>query len=55
MSVFDDQSPMNFEVLIFDGTMWSFVDWTAAREIMQIIDKFQELGVTILLAGLSCE
>ena len=49
----EQPSPLDFGVLILDATMWSFVDWTAAREILQIIDRLQELGVTILFAGLS--
>ena len=48
-------SPLDFSVLIFDATMWSFVDWTAGREIVQIIDKFRELEVAVLFAGLSCK
>nr|CAB3266192.1 solute carrier family 26 member 10-like [Phallusia mammillata] len=44
---------MGFHVLIFDATMWSFIDSTASREIIQIIVKFQSLGVTVLIAGAS--
>ena len=44
-------SAPDFRVLIFDATMWSFVDWTAAREILQIIEKIKALGVVVLLAA----
>jgi len=48
-------SILGFQVLIFDATMWSFIDSTAAREILQIVDKFKALGVAVLLAGASCK
>ncbi|XP_076813824.1 prestin-like isoform X2 [Clavelina lepadiformis] len=52
-SLLDDSSMsiLGFNVLILDATMWSFIDSTASREILQIIDKFLALGVTVVLAG----
>ncbi|XP_078487753.1 prestin-like [Ciona intestinalis] len=44
-------SILGFNILIMDATMWSFVDSTAAREIIQIISKFQALDVAVLIAG----
>jgi len=33
--------------------MWSFVDSTGGREIVQLAARFNKLGVTMLLAGVS--
>lgn len=44
-----------FHSLILDASKWSFIDSTAAREVVSIISKFQALGVRVLLTSASCK
>lgn len=44
-----------FHTLIIDASKWSFIDSTAAREVVSIVSKFQALGVRVLLASATCE
>jgi len=49
----DVKSVAGFSYLVLDATMWSFVDSTAAREIVQVTSRFSKLNVTLMLAGVS--
>jgi len=51
----ETRSQIGFTFLILDATMWSFVDSTGGREIVQLAARFNKLGVTMLLAGVSRE
>ncbi|XP_077971979.1 prestin-like isoform X2 [Styela clava] len=42
-----------FHTLIFDASKWSFIDSTAAREVVSLVSKFQALGVRVLIAAAS--
>merc|ERR1719320_320987 len=44
---------LGFKYLVIDATMWSFVDTTACKEIISIVERFNKLNVTVMFAGMS--